>query len=65
MTLKEAKNYLKETRELTNGTMPIIIVVDNKEEYDMMTMAKTEMRNVKNIEIEIRDSSRDGGRSRA
>ena len=63
MTLKEAKNYLKETRELTNGTMPIIIVVDNKEEYDMMTMVKKKMRNVKNIDIEIRDSSSDGGSS--
>ena len=63
MEEKEAKKSLEETRELTKGTMPIIIVVDNEQEYDMMTMVKKKMRNVKNIEIEIRDSSSDGGGS--
>jgi predicted Ser/Thr protein kinase len=63
MEEKEAKKSLEETRELTKGTMPIVIVVDNKEEYDMMTMVKRKMRNVKNIDIEIRDSSSDGGSS--
>jgi len=43
--------------------MPIVIVVDNEQEYDMMTMVKKKMRNIKNIEIEIRDSSSDGGGS--
>ena len=63
MEEKEAKKSLEETRELTKCTMPIVIVVDNKEEYDMMTMVKKKMRNVKNIDIEIRDSSSDGGSS--
>jgi hypothetical protein len=63
MEEKEAKKSLEETRQLTKGTMPIIIVVDNEQEYDMMTMVKKKMRNVKNIEIEIRDSSSDGGGS--
>ncbi len=63
MEEKEAKKSLEETRELTKGTMPIIIVVDNEQEYDMMTMVKKKMRNVKNIDIEIRDSSSDGGSS--
>ena len=63
MEEKEAKKSLEETRELTKGTMPIIIVVDNEQEYDMMTMVKKKMRNVKNIEIEIRDSSSNGGGS--
>ena len=63
MEEKEAKKSLEETRELTKGTMPIIIVVDKEQEYDMMTMVKKKMRNVKNIEIEIRDSSSDGGGS--
>ena len=63
MEEKEAKKSLEETRELTKGVMPIIIVVDNEQEYDMMTMVKKKMRNVKNIDIEIRDSSSDGGSS--
>jgi len=63
MEEKEAKKSLEETRELTKGTMPIVIVVDNEQEYDMMTMVKKKMRNIKNIEIEIRDSSSDGGGS--
>jgi len=63
MEEKEAKKSLEETRELTKSTMPIIIVVDNEQEYDMMTMVKKKMRNVKNIDIEIRDSSSDGGSS--
>ena len=63
MEEKEAKKSLEETRELTKGTMPIIIVVDNEQEYDMMTMVKKKMRNVKNIDIEIRDSSSNGGSS--
>ena len=63
MEEKEAKKSLEETRQLTKGTMPIIIVVDNEQEYDMMTMVKKKMRNVKNIDIEIRDSSSDGGSS--
>tara|TARA_B100000427_G_C15297681_1_gene502627 strand:- start:95 stop:286 length:192 start_codon:yes stop_codon:yes gene_type:complete len=63
MEEKEAKKSLEETRELTKGVMPIIIVVDNEQEYDMMTMAKKKMRNVKNIDIEIRDSSSNGGSS--
>ena len=57
MTPNEAKKLLKETRELSKGTMPIIIVVNNKEEYDMMSMVKKEMRNVKNIELEFGDTS--------
>ncbi len=63
MEEKEAKKSLEETRALTKGTMPIIIVVDNEQEYDMMTMVKKKMRNVKNIDIEIRDSSSNGGSS--
>ena len=63
MEEKEAKKSLEETRALTKGTMPIIIVVDNEQEYDMMTMVKKKMRNVKNIDIEIRDSSSYGGSS--
>ena len=57
MKKEEAKKLLKETRELSKGTMPIIIVVNTKEEYDMMSMAKKEMRNVKNIELEFGDTS--------
>ena len=59
MKKEEAKKLLKETRELSKGTMPIIVVVNNKEEYDMMSMAKKEMRNVKNIELEFDDTSVD------
>lgn len=57
MKKEEAKKLLKETRELSKGTMPIIVVVNNKEEYNMMSMVKKEMRNVKNIELEFDDTS--------
>tara|TARA_R100000742_G_C4219896_1_gene43936 strand:- start:254 stop:445 length:192 start_codon:yes stop_codon:yes gene_type:complete len=63
MTLNEAKKLLKETRELTNGVMPLIIVLNDREEYDMMNTVKKEMRNVKNIEFEIADSPSDRGSS--
>lgn len=55
MNRTEAKKDLEYTRDLTKGTMPIIIEVSTQEEYDLYIEVKKTMRNVKNIEIELKE----------
>ena len=55
MNRTEAKKDLEFARDLTKGVMPLVLVVSNQEEFDLYIEVKKTMRNVKNLEIEIKE----------
>tara|TARA_B100000287_G_scaffold119088_1_gene110999 strand:- start:1403 stop:1585 length:183 start_codon:yes stop_codon:yes gene_type:complete len=51
---KEIKKHIEEIRTLTKKVMPIVLVLETEEELKLYEKIKKTMRNVSNIEFEIR-----------
>ena len=51
---KEIKKHIEEIRTLTKKVMPIVLVLETEEEVKLYEKIKKTMRNVSNIEFEIR-----------
>ena len=51
---KEIKKHIEEIRTLTKKVMPIVLVLETEEELKLYEKIKKTMRNVRNIEFEIR-----------
>ena len=51
---KEIKKHIEEIRTLTKKVMPIVLVLETEEELKLYKKIKKTMRNVSNIEFEIR-----------
>ena len=51
---KEIKKHIEEIRILTKKVMPIVLVLETEEELKLYEKIKKTMRNVSNIEFEIR-----------
>ena len=51
---KEIKKHIEEIRTLTKKVMPIVLVLETEEEVKLYEKIKKIMRNVSNIEFEIR-----------
>ncbi len=51
---KEIRKHIEEIRILTKKVMPIVLVLETEEELKLYEKIKKTMRNVSNIEFEIR-----------
>ena len=51
---KEIRKHIEEIRTLTKKVMPIVLVLETEEEFKLYEKIKKTMRNVSNIEFEIR-----------
>ena len=51
---KEIRKHIEEIRTLTKKVMPIVLVLETEEEVKLYEKIKKTMRNVSNIEFEIR-----------
>mgnify|MGYP001273294222 FL=1 len=51
---KEIRKHIEEIRTLTKKVMPIVLVLETEEELKLYEKIKKTMRNVSNIEFEIR-----------
>ena len=51
---KEIRKHIEEIRTLTKKVMPIVLVLETEEELKLYKKIKKTMRNVSNIEFEIR-----------
>ena len=51
---KEIRKHIEEIRILTKKVMPIVLVLETEEELKLYEKIKKAMRNVSNIEFEIR-----------
>ena len=51
---KEIRKHIEEIRILTKKVMPIVLVLETEEELKLYEKIKNTMRNVSNIEFEIR-----------
>ena len=51
---KEIRKHIEEIRTLTKKVVPIVLVLETEEELKLYEKIKKTMRNVSNIEFEIR-----------